>query len=162
MIAMETARNMWEGRIEILGTDINTGVIATAMQGIYQGRTLQYLPKDLIERYFYPCGEGVYCIKNILKDTVKFKLHNLIKDEPPGFYFDIIFCRNVMIYFDFDTRKFLVDEIFRKTISPLGYLLIGHSESLIGKSNYFEYAHILKAPIYRFKNAVMREKEKTK
>jgi len=145
--------------MEIIGTDINTDVIKKAKKGRYKGRTLHFMPESFIERYFYRSREGMYCIKDLIKDKVRFKVHNLLKDEPPGFYFDIIFCRNVMIYFDLNTQRALVDGIFRRAVSPHGYLLIGHSESLISKSECFEYAHLLKAPIYRFKTDIRSKKE---
>ena len=73
--------------------------------------------------------------------------------------FDIIFCRNVMIYFDKTTQKMIVDSSFAKALAQDGYLFIGHSESLIGKSEKFKYANLMKAPIYRFKDSNKEEKK---
>ena len=69
----------------------------------------------------------------------------------PGGPFDVIFCRNVMIYFNKATQTKLVDEVFAHALDPDGYLFIGHSESLSGFSQRFRYVSSFKAPIYRMK-----------
>jgi chemotaxis protein methyltransferase CheR len=147
-IIMEAAGITWKGDIEIVATDINTEVIEKAGEGIYSGRTLKFVRAELLERYFDNLGNENYRIKDTIKQHVKYKCHNLLKQDPPGSEFDIIFCRNVMIYFDKKTQRELVDNSFRKAISDKGYLFIGHSESLMGKTESFKYAHICKAPIY--------------
>jgi chemotaxis protein methyltransferase CheR len=150
IVALETAAAMARGvTFEVIATDINTDVIARSRQGVYKGRTLKFMPPALISRYMLPCSEGEYMVGPDVKKKVTFKVHNLLKQEPPAFGVDVIFCRNVMIYFDRQTQKYLVDSVFARALHPNGYLLIGHSESLIGKSDEFQYAHIMKAPIYR-------------
>ncbi len=148
IIIMETAGITWKGEIEIVATDINTEVIDKAGEGVYGGRTLKFVPTGLLERYFDNLGNENYRIKDTVKQHIKFKCHNMLKQDPPGKGFDIIFCRNVMIYFDKNTQGELVDKSFRKAISDEGYLFIGHSESLMGKTESFKYAHVCKAPIY--------------
>jgi chemotaxis protein methyltransferase CheR len=152
IIVQETIPPNWGGTVEIVATDINTEVIKRAREGIYRGRTLKFVPLALIDRYFNPRGDGTYQVGEETRRFVRFSVHNLLREEPPGYGFDILFCRNVMIYFDRDTQKRLVDEVFSPVLKKDGYLLIGHSESLIGKSVRFKYAHILKAPIYRRKD----------
>jgi chemotaxis protein methyltransferase CheR len=144
----EKAGTAWDGEIEIVATDINTEVIEKAKEGLYSGRTLKFVPDEHLYRYFDSICSDKYRIKDIIKQHIKFKCHNLLRHEPPGTSFDLIFCRNVMIYFDKKTQGELVDFRFRKAISDDGYLFIGHSESLMGKSEYFKYAHVCKAPIY--------------
>ena len=148
IMIMETAGMTWKGDIEIVATDINNEVIEKAGEGIYNGRTLKFVRAELLQRYFDNIGNENYRIKDIIKQHVNFQCHNLLKQDPPGYGFDIIFCRNVMIYFDNKTQGELVDNSFRKAISEKGYLFIGHSESLMGKTKSFKYAQVCKAPIY--------------
>jgi chemotaxis protein methyltransferase CheR len=147
IILFETAGIFWNGEIEILATDINTEVVEQARRGLYSGRSLQYLPPEHLKRYFSRQDGHGYRIRDEIRTKVRFGVHNLLKDEIPGTDFDLIFCRNVMIYFDKKTQKWLVDNSFARALSPEGYLFIGHSESLIGASEKFRYAR-MKAPIY--------------
>jgi chemotaxis protein methyltransferase CheR len=148
IVILEEADPACQGAIEIVATDINSKVIEAAKRGIYGGRTLQYVRPDLIEKYFSAHENGKYQVKETVRRRVRFAVHNLLKDDPPGSGFDMIFCRNVMIYFDKSTQRKLVDGSFARALAPDGYLFIGHSESLIGCSELFRYAR-LKAPIYR-------------
>ncbi|HVO39686.1 MAG TPA: protein-glutamate O-methyltransferase CheR [Spirochaetia bacterium] len=135
----------------IVGTDISTAVIRRARDGVYNERALRFVPPAVLDKYFTPAVDGLRQASPALRASVSFKVHNLFKDPPPGEPFDIIFCRNVMIYFDKATQTKLVDEIFSRALRPDGYLFIGHSESLSGFSRRFRYAASLKAPIYRLK-----------
>lgn len=137
------------GKVEILATDISTNMVETAMKGEYKERALRLVPPGIRKRYFVPVGEEVYRVTGKLREGIQFRIHNLIKDEPPESGFDIICCRNVMIYFDRETQKRLIDGVFAAAIRPEGYLLIGHSESLSGKSEKFKYIKGLKASIYQ-------------
>jgi len=97
-----------------------------------------------------PRGDTAYGVRECVKRIVHFKVHNLLKEEPPGLRFDLIFCRNVMIYFDKrDSVRARRREVSSKALLPDGYLFIGHSESLMGGSTQFQYALRLKAPIYK-------------
>jgi chemotaxis protein methyltransferase CheR len=147
MTILEEAGLLWRGDVEIVATDINTKVIGEAEQGVYSGRTLKYMPPELMKRYFSHLGKGQYRLNEEVRSRVRFHSHNLLKDDAPDNGFDIIFCRNVMIYFDKETQRRLVDGLFSQALLPDGYLFIGHSESLIGCSDYFKYARY-KAPIY--------------
>jgi len=149
IVILETAGTSWKGEIEIIATDVNTEVIERAKEGVYSGRTLKFVSDELLKRYFDDLGNKKYGVQKILKEKIRFKCHNLLKDGPPATGFDIIFCRNVMIYFDRETQKSIVDNSFYKAIKDDGYLFIGHSESLMGKSERFKYVHVNKAPIYR-------------
>ena len=139
------------GEATIIGTDISTAVIRKAREGTYNERALRFVPQAALQRYFVPAAGGARQASDALRAGVSFRVHNLFKDPPPGEPFDIIFCRNVMIYFDKATQVKLVDEIFARALRPDGYLFIGHSESLSGFSRSFRYAASLKAPIYRMK-----------
>ena len=149
IVADEAVRAAGSGDVQIVGTDISTTVIERAREGIYHERALRLVPSALLTRYFVPAGEGAYQVRPEMRARVEFKVHNLFTDPPPGDRISIIFCRNVMIYFDKKTQATLVDGVFARAIHPDGYLFIGHSESISGFSTRFRYAAILKAPIYR-------------
>ena len=155
IIADEAAKTAVGRVVEIVGTDISTTVIARAREGIYRDRALRLIPPDLLARYFFPLGEGAFRVRDEARARVDFRVHNLFTDPPPGDRINIIFCRNVMIYFDKLTQAKLVDGVFARAIHPDGYLFIGHSESISGFTRCFTYASALKAPIYR------RKKEET-
>ena len=148
IIIHETAKGRWSGNVEIIATDISNEVIEKAREGVYSGRTLRFVPREIRGRYFESVGNESYRVGEKARKGISFRTHNLLVDNPPGKSFDIIFCRNVMIYFDKPTQRYLVDQNFASSIAPDGYLFIGHAESLIGTSKKFGYVKILKSPIY--------------
>jgi chemotaxis protein methyltransferase CheR len=156
IVADEAARvaGLDVSTVQIVGTDISTTVIARAREGIYRDRALRLVPPQLLSRYFQPLGDGSYQVSAEARARVEFKVHNLFVDPSPGDRISVIFCRNVMIYFDKPTQAKLVDGVFARAIHPDGYLFIGHSESLSGFTKCFAYASSLKAPIYRRKKEV--------
>lgn len=127
--------------IKILGTDINTKVIQTCRKGVYKEEKMRSVPPVLRDKYAdYMMIDGIfsYVIKPELKQLISFCRLNLSKPPfPMSGPFDIVFCRNVMIYFDDEVRKRLLDEIYR-LIKPGGYLLVGHAESLTGMLSGFK------------------------
>jgi chemotaxis protein methyltransferase CheR len=149
IVADQAARAAGAREVEIVGTDISTTVIGRAREGIYFGRALRLVPPEALKSHFVPLGEGTYQVADAVRARVEFKVHNLFTDPPPGDRINVIFCRNVMIYFDKPTQTKLVDGVFANAIHPDGYLFIGHSESLSGFTRCFVYAADLKAPIYR-------------
>jgi chemotaxis protein methyltransferase CheR len=148
-VIMDAAEGRWNGSLEITATDISTNVIARAAEGLYAGRTLSLVPPAVLKGYFQKEQGDAWRIVPRVREKVSFSVHNLLADAPPGAGFDLIFCRNVMIYFDRETQQRLVDGQFAPALAPDGYLFIGHAESLIGKSSRFRYAHIMRSPIYR-------------
>ncbi|MFI5369277.1 MAG: CheR family methyltransferase [Spirochaetia bacterium] len=149
IVADQAAKACGAGGVEIVGTDISTTVIARARAGVYRDRSLKLVPPDLLRQNFRPAADGGYQVRDEVRARVEFKVHNLFTDPPPGERIDVIFCRNVMIYFDTATQERLVDGIFARAIGPEGYLFIGHAESVTGFSTVFQYASLLRAPIYR-------------
>lgn len=141
--------HLWQGEAEIIATDISGEVIDKARQGVYRERSMRFVPEEVRARCFHPLGEENYQVKEELRQGIDFKVHNLLKEDPPEQSFDLIFCRNVMIYFDKATQRKLVDEHFAEVLDPRGYLCIGHSESLTGTSQKLRYLRGLKAPIYQ-------------
>jgi chemotaxis protein methyltransferase CheR len=153
-IVADQAARMAGKEVEIVGTDISTSVIARAREGIYRDRALRLVASDLLKAYFLPTGDGGYQVSPDARARVEFRVHNLFTDPPPWERANIIFCRNVMIYFDKPTQMKLIDEIFARAIHPDGYLFIGHSESVTGFTRCFTYASAFKASIYRRKTEV--------
>jgi len=133
-------REPWS--VQQLATDIDTNVLQHALQGRYDLERLDPVPTELRKRYFLRGkGEqaGMARIRSELAEWLTFRRLNLLAEPWPfsrNPQFDIIFCRNVMIYFDKPTQEKLVER-FRKILAPGGYLLIGHSESLLGISSGF-------------------------
>lgn len=116
--------------IKLLATDIDTSMLDRGAQGIYRADELQGIDPEFIKRYFQPLAGGNFQIVPELREMVHFKRLNLIEDHwPMKGPFPLIFCRNVMIYFDKHTQKVLAQKFARLLPKP-GYLLIGHSENL--------------------------------
>jgi chemotaxis protein methyltransferase CheR len=134
--------------IEILATDIAPSVLEFANRGEYSGRRIEKVPPELLKKHFTQKHDEpqVYLIKDDIKKMVKFYYHNFFKSPFPK-DIDIIFCRNVMIYFD---KKHQIDLVtkFYQSILEDGYLFIGHSETLHSISEDFSYRKILEAPVY--------------
>lgn len=118
----------WDTRV--LATDISQNVLATAQEAIYDEESLGALPAGWKQKYFRSAKQpGMFTVAPEVKSNVIFRTFNLMDSIKFKLKFDVIFCRNVMIYFDQPTKDALVDRFFQST-SPGGYLLIGHSESL--------------------------------
>lgn len=118
-------------QIEIVGVDIDAPIIQKAQNGLYPRSAFRATDGKYLSKYFTQEGE-LYRAGSRLAGRVKFRQGNLFEMEKwPGFSgFDVIFCRNLLIYFDKATQKRLV-EVFHRSLAPGGYLLIGHSESLL-------------------------------
>lgn len=138
----------WDTRI--LATDISQNVIGKAKAGIYSEEGMKGLSNDWKTRYFNNLGNGKYEICQGIKDEVIFKTFNLMDPMPDKYKkkpFDLIFCRNVMIYFDQPTKQALVNR-FYDVVKPGGYFYIGHAESVSRQETKFDY---IQPAIYRRK-----------
>jgi len=117
----------------IQATDISRRILAKAAAGIYDEETVDKIAPPLVRTHFqrgFGPQEGQYRVKPALRDNVTFRHLNLLEGEPPfSDPFQVIFCRNVMIYFDRATQEELVARLTRRLV-PGGYLFVGHSESL--------------------------------
>ncbi|OZG75286.1 chemotaxis protein CheR [Hahella sp. CCB-MM4] len=124
---------------EILATDIDTEVLGQARQGVYQLERVKNIPMNIKKRWFLKgkgSNEGYAKVSSELKKNIRFEQLNLIRDFGFKKTFDVIFCRNVVIYFDRNTKTDLVRK-FAGCLSNDGYLILGHSESLHGISEQF-------------------------
>jgi chemotaxis protein methyltransferase CheR len=122
---------------EIIGTDINTEVVDMAKKGVYRGMSFRGVPPNFQSNYFN--AQGVFFeIKDEFKQRVRFQVANLISPTLPAQVgkFDVIFCRNVLIYFDMEGKKKVL-EMFYNCLNTPGYLYLGHSESTIKIENKF-------------------------
>ena len=124
----------------ILATDIDTNVLATARQGVYPIDQLGKLPPDLLKRHFLRGSgrnEGLARVREELRRLVSFRQLNLLDEAwPMRGKFDIIFCRNVMIYFDKTTQHAILKKL-AACLQPDGLLFVGHSESFHSASELF-------------------------
>jgi len=127
--------------LKILATDISTQVLQAAKEGKYNEGKIQTIPTDLIAQYFTEeivDRNKIYHVNDVLKNLILFKRLNLFKTPyPMSGPMDIVFCRNVMIYFDTSTRERLITEIHR-LLKPGGYLITGHAESMASINNNFK------------------------
>jgi chemotaxis protein methyltransferase CheR len=135
--------------IRILASDISTRVLAKAASGMYEEERISQLPKDVVLRHFL-CGKGPqagkYKIRPNVAKLVVFRRINLMDSTfPIRSPLDVIFCRNVMIYFDRPTQTQLIEKFFHY-LRPGGYVFIGHSESLQWIEHQFTY---LRPTIYQ-------------
>lgn len=123
----------------ILATDISTSALSTAKSGIYSEEKLKSMPAKYLDRYFNKIDNGKYSVKSSLRNLILFKRLNLMRDTFPfKNKFNIIFCRNVMIYFDKKTRETLISKYYINLIDN-GILFIGHSETIGRNSSQFKY-----------------------
>lgn len=115
---------------KVLATDINTEVLLQAVQGIYDREHIESLPDTWKRRFLRPLDGGErYEITQEIKDEVIFRQFNLMDDFPFKRKMHIIFLRNVMIYFDNETRKQLIQKVY-DVMEPGGYLFVGRTETL--------------------------------
>ena len=131
-----TRRFEWD--YSILATDISLKVLEAAPNPVYPGEALKDVPPAWRRKYFTAAPDGCYTLNREVREQVTFRRLNLM--EPFVFKkpFDLIFCRNVMIYFDQPTKTRLANK-FYDVLKPGGYLFIGHSESLQRDASRFRY-----------------------
>lgn len=124
---------------QILATDISSRALDIAREGVYSANAISELPAMWRLNYFEKLGDGNYKVKDVIKNNVVFRKFNLM--EPAFLFrkkFHIIFCRNVMIYFDQPTKDALINRFYDIT-EPGGYLFIGHSESVNRELTKYKY-----------------------
>lgn len=113
---------------QILATDISFNALRSAARGVYAEPALENLPEKWREKYFVKMHNGLYQVTDSIRKNVVFKYHNLMDDITFKKKFDLIVCRNVMIYFDEETKSQLCKRFYNATEDG-GYLYIGHAES---------------------------------
>ena len=136
--------------IEIVGSDIDTRVLEAAAEGIFGKRALMRLSPEVIARYFHELDDERWQILDDLRQSVRFSRVNLIetKETRPQGRFDVIFCRNVLIYFDDESRRVAAENLYDNLL-PGGFICLGHTESMSRISPLFEVCRYSEAIVYR-------------
>lgn len=140
-ITIKEAAEMRPLDVKILATDISTKVLRVAEAAIYPEEKVKKIMPNVLGKYFQigtGRSEGYYRIKKEIKDMVAFRRFNLMDEFPSDNNFDVIFCRNVMIYFDKHTQTQLVNKYYG-SLKKDGYFFVGHSESLTSLKHPFKY-----------------------
>jgi chemotaxis protein methyltransferase CheR len=136
MCLKEMAAQLAGWRIEIVGTDLSQEVLEKSRAGIYSQFEVQRgLPIQLLVKYFAQIGE-LWQINSELRGMVQYRQLNLLQDFSSLGKFDVVFCRNVLIYFDQETKINIFDRI-AKVIEPDGMLMLGAAESVVGITDAF-------------------------
>lgn len=129
----------WDARV--LGTDLNSEAIELAREGIYREDALEGVSVERLHRFFYRgrgARKGWVRVGEALSRVTTFHVLNLMDGWPMRQRFDVIFCRNVIIYLEPDARASLIER-FANVLEPEGYLILGHSESLYYNTNRFKW-----------------------
>jgi chemotaxis protein methyltransferase CheR len=136
--------------IEIIGSDIDTSVLEAARLGYFGRRALSHLPDGVIEKYFQALGDERWRIVDDLRQSVRFAPVNLIDAAETAAFgrFDVIFCRNVLIYFDDASRRVAAENLY-ESLAPGGFLCLGHTESMSRISPLFEVRRYSDAIVYQ-------------
>lgn len=135
--------------VEIISSDIDTRILTQARRGSYSARSVQNLPKGLLQKYFTSGADG-YGICEELKQAVEFTRVNLMNAADVRGYrdFEVIFCRNLLIYFDDLSRRQAADTFF-DALNPGGFLCLGHSESMSRISSLYKARKFSDSVVYQ-------------
>lgn len=140
IVLKECLKNMSSWDVKVLATDLDSNILDVARKGVYQNSCIEKV-SDYRKRRWFKNGsganEGTVKIIDELAEIVSYKQLNLMDDWPMTGKFDFIFCRNVAIYFDNQTREKIIDR-FADQLHDGGYLFVGHSETLFGVSERFQ------------------------
>jgi chemotaxis protein methyltransferase CheR len=136
--------------VEVYGTDISRRVLALARRAEYGTSALRATLPEHVERFFEPVGNQRVRVREEIRAQVSFGQLNLVDPSSAQLVapMDLVFCRNVMIYFDPPIRRRVV-RLFYEKLRPGGFLLLGHAESLISLSSEFELVHLQDDLVYR-------------
>ncbi len=158
MAMMEVVPSYQDWRISILGTDINRNGLACAKEAIYGEKHIAHLPKEYLGKYF-KAGGSTYRLNAKVQELTQFEYHNLAKDpfiQERMQDLDILFCRNVIIYFDGQTTQRVIEN-FHNCLAQDGYLFLGHSETLWQITDKFERVEFPQTFIYKKRSSPARE-----
>jgi chemotaxis protein methyltransferase CheR len=137
--------------VELLGTDVNPEAVAAATRGLYEPRRGREIPPHLLERHFEREGENFRIRASLRRYLAAIRPHNLVSaafPTPSRGGWDLVFCRNVIIYFDTPTTQRVLEQLLR-ALEPGGYLFLGYSESLFRIFEGFELTEVSGAFLYR-------------
>ena len=150
MLLLESGDWWRDWQVEILGSDINQRVLHTARKGVYKKNAHRVTSPEMLAKYFIEEDKGDFRIVDKVKELVSFSSLNLFDPFKTGLIsnMDVIFCRNVIIYFDKESKKQVIESFYNK-LREGGYLLLGHSESLINISNAFALRTLKNDMVYQ-------------
>jgi chemotaxis protein methyltransferase CheR len=136
--------------INIIGSDISQRVLSAARKGIYRENSFRCTDEYFIKTYFEKNKNGEYQIRDKVKHLVNFSFLNLVDSHKVKLIgpVDIIFCRNVLMYFKTDSRRIVAENLFN-VLKAGGYLFIGHSESLMNITTKFSLRHLKTDIVYQ-------------
>ena len=150
-IAMAMNEKYGESQVkyEVFGNDISRHAIARALDGLYREASFREIEPGMREKYF-DSKENRTRIRDFIRRNVRFRFGNLMNPETlVGYsYMDVIFCRNVMIYFSQESRERVLDTFYER-LRPGGYLLLGHSETIDSSKCKFEFVPLKGCLVYR-------------
>jgi chemotaxis protein methyltransferase CheR len=155
MWLMENWSEVDKYNIEIVASDIDTRALKAAAEGVYGARALMRLSRDMVERYFERIDERQVRIDPGLRESTQFTHANLIDGQDMARYrdFDIVFCRNVLIYFDDASRRIAAENLY-DCMRPGGYICLGHSETMSRISPLFSVCRFPEAIVYQRPEAI--------
>lgn len=136
--------------IEIVASDIDTEVLERAKLGIYSKRSLQHVSDETIKKYMTITKDGEHQVISAIRNSIRFSQINILEPVNTRAYsgFDVVFCRNMLIYFDDLSRREAAETIFT-TLKPGGFICLGHSESMSRISSLFNMRKFPEAIIYQ-------------
>jgi len=139
-----------EWDVELISSDIDTKILKKAREGRYSERSVQHLPKHLLQRHFKKLPDNEWQICEDFRQAVEFTQVNLSEpaDTRPYRGFDVIFCRNLLIYFD-DLSRAKAAEVFYDALNPGGFICLGHSESMSRITSLFKVRKFPEAIVYQ-------------
>ena len=136
--------------VELIASDIDTEILEKARQGRYDKRSISHLPNALLRKYFTTLPNDQYQINNDLRNSVEFTSVNITDLTQMRGYrdFDVVFCRNLLIYFDDTSRRIAAEALFN-ALRPGGFICLGHSESMSRITSLFKIRKFPEAIVYQ-------------
>jgi len=136
--------------IEIIGSDIDTDALGAARNGVFSKRALMRLSRELIAKYFSLLTADKWRILDDLRESVQFSTVNIVEPSETRAHgqFDVIFCRNVLIYFDDASRRVAAENLY-ESLLPGGFICLGHTESMSRISALFDVSRFADAIVYQ-------------
>jgi len=148
LMLLQPSLQGWD--IEVVGTDISHRVLNIARKGVYSAASFRTTEQVYLDRFFTPVENDKYRINDDVRDLVTISHLNLFDSQRVALIgkMDVILCRNVIIYFDLAAKKKVVQNFYDR-LRPEGFLLLGHSESLMNISTSFALRHFLNDMVYQ-------------
>ena len=149
LLLKEHLPNFRSWNIEIIATDIDHHILEKAEAGVYEKRQIKQVPPDILKKYFSPRGNQ-YKVSRDLKRQIQFKQSNLMNRREMRQFsgMDFVFCRNVLIYFNEESKKQIVNSIYN-SLNPGGFIFVGHAESVGKISALFKLVKFKKCLAYQ-------------